>query len=98
MAELEGKAFLLGIWKSYDELEETISMPELLHTLEASEKDKFDQRRFAAALKGVELDDPFNDSVSLEDIKKRIVAKKKGLNPNDAVLAADEIGIGYETA
>lgn len=98
MAELEGKVFLLGMWKSYDELEESISMPELLAIIEAKEKDKFQDRKFAAALKGVDLEDPFTESVTLEDVKARILAKKKGLDPSDAVLHADEIGLGYETA
>lgn len=73
-------------------------MPELLAVIEAREKDKFQDRKFAAALKGVDLEDPFTDEVTVDDIKRRILAKKKGLDPSDALLDAEEIGIGYETA
>lgn len=71
-------------------------MPELLAMIEAREKDKFQDRKFAAALKGIDLEDPFTEAVSLDDIKARIKAKEKGLDPSDAVVIADEIGLGYE--
>jgi hypothetical protein len=95
---LEAKVFLLGIYKNYDDLEENMSMPELLLTLEASEKASFQDRRFSAALKGVDLEDPFvSSNTSLDDIKKRIAAKNSDFAPDDAVLIANEIGLGYET-
>ncbi len=72
-------------------------MPELLATLEAYEKEKFKERQFMAATQGVELDDPFEDGPSLEDVKKRVAARATGLNPDDAVLLKDDIGLGYET-
>ena len=33
LAELEAEVFLLGIWKDYEELETSLSMPELLATI-----------------------------------------------------------------
>lgn len=94
---MEAKVFLLGIFKNYDELEENLSMPELLATLEAHEKEKFKDRQFVAATQGVDLDDPFAEGPSLDDIKKRVAAKTTGFSPDDAVAVKDEIGLGYET-
>ena len=36
LAKLESEVFLLGIWKDYQELEKSLSMPELIATLEVS--------------------------------------------------------------
>lgn len=94
---MEAKVFLLGIFKNYDELEDNLSMPELLATLEAYEKDKFRDRQFMAAMKGVELDDPFMEGPTLDDIKKRVASKSLNLAPDDAVVLKDDIGLGYET-
>lgn len=93
---MEARVFLLGIYKNYEELEENMSMPELLGTLEAHEKEKFKDRQFMAATQGVELNDPFATGPSLDDIKKRVAARGSGMAPDDAVLVADEIGLGYE--
>ncbi len=93
---MEAKVFLLGIFKNYDELEDNLSMPELLATIEAHEKEKFKDRQFIAATQGVELDDPFDNAPSLDDIKKRVAAKSTGIAPDDAVLLSDDIGLGYE--
>lgn len=94
---MEAKVFLLGIFKNYDDLEENLSMPELIATLEAHEKEKFKDRQFMAAMQGVELNDPFDDAPSLEDIKKRVASKSLNLAPDDAVVLKDDIGLGYET-
>jgi hypothetical protein len=45
-------------------------MPELLAILEASRKNKNDERKFAAALQGVKIDDP-ETTRSFDDIKRR---------------------------
>ena len=54
---MEAEVFLLGHWKDYDELEETLSMPELLATLEAQRKVKYRDYKFQAAMQGVTLPD-----------------------------------------
>lgn len=48
--------FLLGHWENYEVLEEKLSLPELMATLEAVEDRDYKQNRFMAALKGVDLD------------------------------------------
>jgi len=49
--------FLLGNWKSYEELEEQLSIDELLATLNAYRKQKREEQKFLAALQGVDLSD-----------------------------------------
>lgn len=49
--------FLLGNWKSYEELEEQLSIDELLATLNAHRKQKREEQKFLAALQGVDLSD-----------------------------------------
>jgi hypothetical protein len=45
-------------------------MPELIAILEASRKNKNEERKFSAALQGVKIDDP-ETTKSFDDIKRR---------------------------
>lgn len=56
LAKIESEVFLLGIWKDYDELEKSMSMPELTSTLEAKRDMEYQERKFLAAMQGVDLD------------------------------------------
>jgi hypothetical protein len=57
LAKLESEAFLLGIWKDFDELEESISIHELTTLLEAKREQDYNDKKFTAALKGIDLDE-----------------------------------------
>jgi hypothetical protein len=57
--------FLLGNWKNYDQLEEELSIDELLATLDAYRKQKRDERKFLAALQGIDIDREPADIVQL---------------------------------
>ena len=47
----------MGHWKNYDELEDSLSVEEVLFTLKAiREKDERD-KKFGAAIQGIDLDD-----------------------------------------
>lgn len=48
--------FLLGNWKNYDQLEEELSIDELIATLDAYRKQKREERKFFAALQGVDIE------------------------------------------
>lgn len=52
----------MGNWKSYDELEENVSIDELVHTLNAFRKRQREEQKFLAALQGVDLskDEPID--------------------------------------
>jgi hypothetical protein len=56
LAKLESEVFLLGIWKDYQELELSLSMPELMSTLEVSRELDYAEKKFMAAIQGVDLD------------------------------------------
>jgi hypothetical protein len=100
------EVFLLGHWKDYDELEETLSMPELLKTLEAQRKVKYRDYKFHAAMQGVTLpDDESGKEPTFEEIKRRAMIKANGgdleniddvTNLTGAVAEAEGFGIGIE--
>jgi len=77
--------FLLGHWKDYEELEETLSMPELLATLEASRKVKHRDYTFHAAMQGVSLPDDDGKTGkqrTFEDIKRDAMIRASGGDPS----------------
>ena len=61
---LEGELFLLGHWKNYDELEENLSMPELINTLKALKKKDHEDKKFFASLKDEKIFDNAEDKKS----------------------------------
>lgn len=83
---------LLGHWKNFEELEDSLSLEEMLAIREASHKAEFQRQKFAAALKGVDLPDPQAEDVpTFEDIKRRAEAKARGVS--EEALGFGEIGI-----
>ena len=56
---------MLGQWKNFDELESSLSLEELTALLEISRKRNYDDKKFLAAVNGVELED---DSEEESDI------------------------------
>lgn len=56
LAKIESEIFLLGIWKDYNELETSISMPELTAILQAKRESEYEDKKFLAAMQGVDLD------------------------------------------
>jgi hypothetical protein len=108
LAKLEAEVFLLGMWKDYEELENRISMPELLITLESKRELDYQEKKFLAAIQGVDLDK--NNGASSgnkwEEMKARVFSGGKAKDGND-VLALQGVnaqkagfgigmGLGYE--
>jgi hypothetical protein len=56
LAKLESELFLLGIWKDYEDLESSLSMPELMAALESKRELDYTDKKFFAAMQGVDLD------------------------------------------
>ena len=48
---------MLGHWKNFDELESSLSLEELTAVLDAYRKKDYEDKKFSAALQGVELDE-----------------------------------------
>ena len=101
LAKLESEAFLLGIWKDYQELEESLSMPELMATLSSKRELDYEEKKFLAAIQGVDLDSQSGSSrgqKEWEDMKARVFSKGKTTDSNDILAlqgpAAQKAGFG----
>lgn len=86
---------LLGIWKNVDELEISISMPELMAILEAHRDRELRDRRFAAALKGISLDEGGNSAYDkVEEMKRKTEAMNDGMTADQ--FEFDDLGLDFE--
>lgn len=85
LAELESEVFLLGIWKDYEELESSMSMPEIIATLKIKRDLDYSQKKFLAAMQGVDLDKASNKSNAWEEMKARVFSKGKATNSKDVL-------------
>ena len=86
LAKIESEVFLLGIWKDYRELEESLSMPELIATLSSRRELDYQEKKFLAAIQGVDLDAQSGDSKGQkewEDMKARVFSQGKAKDGND---------------
>lgn len=102
LAELESEIFLLGIWKDYQELEESLSMPELIATLGSKRELDYQEKKFLAAMQGVDLDKQSgkNNANAWEEMKARVFSGGQTSDPNDILsyqgtkAAQNGFGIG----
>lgn len=85
LVRLESEVFLLGIWKDYEELETSMSMPELTATLNIKRELDYQDKKFYAAIQGVDLDKNTKKSNAWEDMKARVFSKGKAQNSNDVL-------------
>lgn len=88
LAKLESEVFLLGIWKDYQELEKSMSMPELLATLEISRELDYSEKKFLAAIQGVDLEaqsQPEKGQQEWENLKARVFSKGQTNDANDVL-------------
>ena len=101
LAKLESEVFLLGIWKDYQELEISLSMPELLATLASKRELDYEEKKFLAAIQGVDLDgatNPDKGQKEWEDMKARVFSKGATSDSNDVLSLqgqnARKVGFG----
>ena len=85
LAKLESEVFLLGIWKDYEELETSLSMPELMITLSISRELNYDEKKFLAAMQGVDLDKNAEKANAWEEMKARVFSGGQASNSKDIV-------------
>lgn len=83
LAKLEAEVFLLGIWKDYKDLELSLSMPELTATLEIKRELEYSEKKFLAAMQGVDLDKQTGEKDPWEEMKARVFSGGKTNDPND---------------
>ena len=101
LAKLESEVFLLGIWKDYQELELSLSMPELMATLEISRELDYSEKKFLAAIQGVDLDKESGSDKGQkewEDMKARVFSKGATSDADDVLalqgINAEKLGFG----
>lgn len=108
LAKLEAEIFTLGIWKDYDQLESNLSMPELVATMSAIRELSYQEKKFMAAIQGVDIDSsPDGKSKGQkewEDLKARVFSKGATTDADDvlalqgvnATKAGFGIGMGLD--
>jgi hypothetical protein len=101
LAKLETEAFLLGIWKDYQELEQSLSMAELIATISSKRELDYEEKKFLAAIQGVDLDKNSGSGrgqQEWEDLKARVFSGGKARDGNDILAlqgpAAEKAGFG----
>jgi len=86
---------LIGPWKSVEEVEESLSLPELTGLLKAHSEEEWAERKFMAALKGIELPEPETEHVAtFEEVKRRAEARLAGIDEEQ--LDFMDMGIDYQ--
>ena len=98
LAEIESEVFLLGLWKDYDELESSMSMPEIMATLKIKRDLDYSNKKFLAAMQGVDLDKSSGKSDAWEDMKARVFSGGAAANGKDIIalqgINAQKAGFG----
>jgi len=101
LAKLESELFLSGIWKNYEELESSVSLPELIITLESKRDLDYQEKRFLAAIQGVDLDSQSGkepEQNAWEKLKAKVFSNNGTEDPNDILalqgVNAEQAGFG----
>ena len=88
LVSLESEVFLLGIWKDYEELESCLSLPELTEILNTKRDIDYNEKKFLAAMQGVDLDKQTGKEDEIdpwEAMKARVFSGGNTTDPNDIV-------------
>lgn len=86
LVKLESEVFTLGIWKNYDELESYLSMPELMAILSSKRELDYEEKKFLAAMQGVDLEqNEERGQKEWEDLKARVFSGGKAKDSNDVL-------------
>jgi hypothetical protein len=106
LAKLESEVFLLGIWKDYEDLETSLSMPELVATLSSKRDLDYQSKKFLAAIQGIDLDEQSGKKDAWQEMKARVFSRGKAKDANDITALQGPnaqkagfgigLGIGYE--
>lgn len=86
-----------GSWKNFDDLEEHLTREELTALLEKGREMKYDNMRFTAALKGIDLDKA-SGKKEFEEVRKRAMAKANGMDEEKYDLSEMGITVEYDAA
>jgi hypothetical protein len=111
LAKLESEVFLLGIWKDYGELEQSICLSELLAIIASKRELDYQEKKFFAAIQGVDLEgeaEPEKGQKEWEDLKARVFSRGATSDSNDVLSLQGQnakkagfgigMGLDYEDA
>lgn len=93
LVEIEREVLINGHWKNFDDLEESLTLPELYELYGAIKDREYREMKVVAAMNGVDIEEDSKEKVkSFEDVKREAEAKRAGFkNADDFALA--QIGI-----
>ncbi len=99
LAKMESEVFLVGIWKDYKELEMSLSMPELIATLSTRRELQYEEKKFLAAIQGINLDEENGKGQDEWERMKARVFSGGATNDSNDVLSlqgpkAQQLGFG----
>lgn len=80
---------MLGHWKNFDELESNLSLEELTAVLDASRKKDYEDKKFAASIQGIDLEESSKEIEDISTLNSKRVAEKEGFGPGE--------GLGFMT-
>jgi hypothetical protein len=75
---LESEAFLTGQWKNFDELESNLSLDELNAVVNAIRKKDYEDKKFFAAIQGIDIDEQSRGSEDVSDLQNSRLALQEG--------------------
>jgi hypothetical protein len=101
LAKLESEVFLLGIWKDYSELEESLSLSEIISIISSKRELDYQEKKFFAAIQGVDLEDTSDTErgqKEWENMKARVFSRGATNDSNDVLSLqgqnAKKVGFG----
>lgn len=98
LSSLEAEVFLTGAWKNFEELESSINMSELVAILEKTRELDYNEKKFFAAIQGVDLDKQSSKGDEWEKMKARVFSGGATSDPNDILSLqgqnAEKAGFG----
>lgn len=106
LVKLESEVFLLGIWKDFEDLETSLSMPELIEILNRKRDLDYEEKRFLAGIQGVDLEKESGAQDLWEQKKAKFFSGGMTADSNDVVAlqgpnaakAGFGIGMGLDYA
>ena len=111
LAKIESEVFLLGIWKDYNELEESLSLAEISAILSSKRELDYQEKKFFAAIQGVDLDSDASEDrgqKEWENLKARVFSGGATNDSNDVLALQGQnaqkagfgigMGLDYEDA
>jgi hypothetical protein len=101
LAKLESEVFLLGIWKDYAELEESLSLSEIIAVISSKRDLDYQEKKFFAAIQGVDLEDSSDSDrgqKEWENMKARVFSRGATNDSSDVLSLqgqnAKKVGFG----